>query len=105
MGVGVGGIKKFIIFFGGGGNKHIFDFKLTEEALQKLEELHPEAKEAPEKIIVIRSKAIFDPVIFCSNIDESSIAKNSRGSWFCVPKKQLFKVQINQVWKHMLPVG
>ena len=48
--------------------------KLTDSTIEKLKELHPEAKAASENIMITGELPHFDPVLF-TNIDESSIAK------------------------------
>ena len=48
--------------------------KLTDSTIEKLKELHPEAKAASENIMMTGELPHFDPVLF-TNIDESSIAK------------------------------
>ena len=55
---------------------------LTDEVLSDLKSLHPDAKHAPESILMDGELPWFDPVMF-TNIDESSIAKaalKSRGA-------------------------
>ena len=56
--------------------------ELNENTIQKLRDLHPEAKRASEETLMTGELPYFDPVIF-SNIDEKAIAKaaiRTRGS-------------------------